>query len=120
MPKQAVRYDASTLTEHDIYLFREGSHFRLYDKLGSHPMTVGGDDGTHFAVWAPNAKAVSVVGDFNAWDKSAHPLKVRGDESGIWEGFIPGVQAGSPYKYHIMSRHGNFAADKGDPFARHW
>ena len=120
MPKHTVRYDASRLTEHDVYLFREGSHFRLYDKLGSRPMVFSKVRGTHFAVWAPNARAVSVVGEFNGWDRSAHPLQVREDDSGIWEGFIPGVEAGAPYKYHIVSRHGNFAADKGDPFALLW
>ncbi len=120
MTKQMVRYDASRLTEHDVYLFREGSHFRLYDKLGSHPMVLGKVRGTHFAVWAPNAQAVSVVGGFNGWDRGAHQLKMREDESGIWEGFIPGVEAGTPYKYHVVSRQGNFAADKGDPFALLW
>ncbi len=120
MAKQTIRYDASRLTEQDVYLFREGSHFRLYDKLGSHPMTIGTVHGTHFAVWAPNARTVSVVGAFNGWDRSAHQLRAREDESGIWEGFIPAVEAGTPYKYHIVSRHGNFAADKGDPFSLFW
>jgi len=110
----------SLLTEHDIYLFKEGSHFRLFDKLGSHPMSINGQPGTFFAVWAPNAERVSVVGDFNRWDPDAHPLGPRWDESGIWEGFIPGVAMGALYKYHIVSRHNGYIVDKGDPFAFHW
>jgi len=110
----------SLLTEHDIYLFKEGSHFRLYEKLGAHPMTVDGRDGTLFAVWAPNAQYVSVVGDFNYWDRGAHPLQVRGDSSGIWEGFIPDVGPGSLYKYHIASRLNGYSVDKGDPFSFRW
>ncbi|MDY7000541.1 MAG: 1,4-alpha-glucan branching protein GlgB [Thermodesulfobacteriota bacterium] len=110
----------SLFTDHDIYLFKEGSHFRLYEKLGSHPTTVDGRKGTLFAVWAPNAQYVSVVGDFNAWDRGTHPLKVRGDSSGIWEGFIPDVGQGSLYKYHIASRVNGYAVDKGDPFGSRW
>jgi 1,4-alpha-glucan branching enzyme len=82
----SVLYDVSTLTDHDIYLFKEGNHFRLYEKFGSHMMTVAGQKGSHFAVWAPNAAVVSVTGDFNEWDTASHPLKVRADETGIWEG----------------------------------
>lgn len=79
------------LTDHDIYLFREGSHVRAYEKLGAHalPHGPGGDEGTHFAVWAPNAAAVSVVGDFNGWNPATHPLTARADSSGIWEAFLP-------------------------------
>ncbi|MDQ7831674.1 MAG: 1,4-alpha-glucan branching protein GlgB [Desulfovibrionaceae bacterium] len=114
------RYGASLLTDHDIYLFKEGNHFDLHDKLGSHPMTVDGEPGTLFAVWAPNAAAVSVVGDFNGWDPEGHPLAVRHDGSGIWEGFLPGIGRGTLYKYHIVSAHGDYRGDKGDPFARFW
>ena len=116
----AVCYEVSLFTEHDIYLFREGSHYRLYDKMGAHPMKRGDEEGTCFAVWAPNAGQVSVRGDFNGWDRDAHPLKVREDGSGIWEGFIPGVGKGALYKYRIRSQHQRYEADKGDPFARYW
>lgn len=110
----------SLITDHDVYLFREGSHGRLYHKLGAHLGTVQGTAGTHFAVWAPNAEAVSVVGDFNQWDPSAHPLAVRADGSGIWEGFVPKVAPGSAYKFRIRSRFNQYQVDKGDPFAFRW
>ena len=99
-----VRDDFSLLTDDDLYLFNEGSHLRLYEKLGSHPVTVDGIDGTYFAVWAPNAERVSVIGDFNGWDRGSHSLRARG-QSGIWEGFVPGVRAGVRYKYWIESRY---------------
>ncbi|MDY3563192.1 1,4-alpha-glucan branching protein GlgB [Gemmata sp. JC673] len=99
----------------DVYLFNEGSHIRLYEKLGSHPATVGGAAGYHFAVWAPNADYVSVIGDFNGWDRGANPLKVIGS-SGVWGGFVPGVKRGACYKYHVAAP-GGFAAEKTDPFA---
>ncbi len=105
------------LTDYDIHLFREGNHFKLYEKLGSHPMKIEGTQGTYFAVWAPNAAQVSVIGDFNSWDKGSHPLEPREDGSGIWEGFIPDVGHGMVYKYHIASRHHGSGADKTDPFA---
>ncbi len=111
-----VRYDVSLLTDDDLYIFNEGSHYQLYDKLGSHTMTVDGAHGTYFAVWAPNAKRVSVIGDFNTWDKSSHTLRPRG-QSGIWEGFIPGVGTGTLYKYHISSQQQGYQVDKADPFA---
>src|SRR3989338_6870416 len=95
----------STLTDHDIYFFKEGSHTKLYGKLGSRPAVVDGVAGTHFALWAPNAEAVSVIGDFNSWNKNSHRLIVRSDWSGIWEGFIAGIGHGAVYKYHISSRH---------------
>ncbi len=118
--KPATRFDVNLLTDHDIYLFKEGSHFRLYDKLGSHVLTADGVEGVHFAVWAPNAESVSVVGDFNQWDMKSHPLKVREDDSGIWEGFVPGISNGTVYKYHIRSRYDNYRMDKGDPYAFCW
>jgi 1,4-alpha-glucan branching enzyme len=118
--KSGVIHGASLLTDHDIYLFKEGNHFGLYEKLGSHVMSVDGAKGTLFALWAPNAAKVSVIGDFNAWNNEMHPLAVRHDGSGIWEGFIPGVLQGSLYKYHIVSRHHHHRADKGDPFALSW
>lgn len=110
-------YHATRFTDHDIYLFKEGNHFRLYDKLGSHAMTVDGKQGTYFAVWAPNAEKVSVMGDFNDWDKESHQLMPRWDESGIWEGFVPDVKEGFTYKYNIASRYHMYRADKADPFA---
>ncbi len=116
----SVRYDVSRLTEHDIYLFKEGNHFRLYDKLGAHPTVHEGVSGVLFAVWAPNASRVSVIGDFNDWDPGPHPLRVRGDGSGIWEGFIPGLGTGERYKYRIHSHHRGHVVDKGDPYALAW
>jgi 1,4-alpha-glucan branching enzyme len=116
----SVIYGVSRLTDYDVYLFREGKHFRLYEKLGAHPMEVDGTAGTLFAVWAPNAERVSVIGDFNGWDPETHPLAPRWDGSGIWEGFIPGVGHGSLYKYHIVSRYGGYSVDKGDPLAFFW
>jgi 1,4-alpha-glucan branching enzyme len=110
-------YGVGLLTEHDVYLFRQGTHSRLYEKLGAHPATVNGIAGTHFAVWAPNAEEVSLIGDFNHWNPRTHPLKVRADGSGIWEGFASGVGAGALYKYHIRSRYHGYAVDKADPFA---
>src|SRR5438477_151483 len=89
------------LTPYDIYLFKEGKHLKLHEKLGSHPTQLDGQDGTHFAVWAPNAKHVSVIGDFNEWRPGQHPLTLRKDDSGIWEGFIAGPTRGSLYKYHV-------------------
>ena len=120
MSEKRVRHDISLLTDHDIYLFKEGSHFRLHDKLGSHILTCDGVEGALFAVWAPNAERVSVIGDFNGWDGASHPLRVREDGSGIWEGFVPGIGRGAAYKYRIASRFHGHSADKGDPFAFHW
>jgi 1,4-alpha-glucan branching enzyme len=101
------------LTEQDIYLFREGTFVRAYEKLGAHATP----QGTHFGVWAPNAASVSVVGDFNGWNPSSHNLQPRGDSSGIWEGLVPGVRPGTLYKYHIASRHAGYTVDKADPYA---
>jgi 1,4-alpha-glucan branching enzyme len=115
----ADRMTSSALSDHDIYLFKEGSNVRLYDKLGSHPGVSDGVAGTWFGVWAPNAARVSVIGDFNEWDKGRHPLSVRQDGSGIWEGFVPGAGHGSCYKYYIESRYG-VPIEKGDPYAFAW
>jgi 1,4-alpha-glucan branching enzyme len=107
------------LTEHDIYLFREGTHGRAYEKLGAHPMPASPESpaGTHFAVWAPNAASVSLISDFNGWDSQAHPLTARADSSGIWEAFVPGVGRGALYKYHIISQQQGYTVAKSDPFA---
>jgi len=107
----------SELTPNDVYLFKEGTLYRAYEKLGAHPTVVDGRAGTRFAVWAPNAEGVSVVGDFNGWNPDPHPLQARWDQSGIWEGFIADVAPGALYKYHIRSRLGGYRVDKSDPFA---
>lgn len=108
----------SLFTEFDIYLFRAGRHYRLYEKMGSHPMTLDGVEGTYFAVWAPSAQAISVIGDFNFWLEGEHPLNVRWDGSGIWEGFIPNVKPGATYKYKIQSSVDGIKTEKADPYAR--
>lgn len=109
----------SLFSDLDIHLFREGKHFRLYEKLGSRPIMVDGQHGAYFAVWAPNAQSVSVVGNFNYWNRDSHALSPRWDGSGIWEGFIPGVGRGELYKYHIHAKDGRHL-EKGDPFALYW
>lgn len=112
----ASNNESSLLTQDDLYLFNEGRHFRLYQKLGAHPLVVNGISGTYFAVWAPNARQVSVAGDFNGWNTRSHVLKSRAG-SGIWEGFIPGVVKGALYKYHISSGIDQYEVDKTDPLA---
>ena len=104
------------LTDDDLYWFGEGNHYRLYQKMGAHLDREGDADGVRFAVWAPEARSVHVMGEFNGWSKTEHPLEARG-VSGIWTGFIPGVGSGAPYKYHIHSRRGDYRVDKGDPLA---
>ncbi len=106
----------SRLSEQDLYLFNEGTHGQIYEALGAHPSVVDGQHGTSFAVWAPNAEHVSLIGDFNGWRRGAHPLAPRAT-SGIWEGFIAGVGPGTIYKYHIASRHNGYRVDKADPLA---
>ncbi len=101
------------LTDFDLYLFGEGNHTRIYDKLGAHVMTVGRTEGVHFAVWAPNARRVSVVADFNAWDGRRHPMRKMG--LGVWEIFIPGVGVGQKYKFELLTAHGEILL-KTDPF----
>jgi 1,4-alpha-glucan branching enzyme len=101
----------------DDYLFAEGSHLRLFDRLGAHPIKHEGAQGVHFAVWAPNARRVSVVGDFNAWDGRRHVMRRRSDV-GVWEIFAPGVAAGTAYKFEIIGAQGKKLPLKADPFAR--
>lgn len=103
------------LSADDLFWFNEGTHFRLYEKLGAHITQLDGAEGTAFSVWAPNADKVFVMGDFNGWDKSSHPMQTKGG-SGIWERFVPDVGHGASYKYHIVSRHNGYKADKCDPF----
>lgn len=109
----------SLLTDFDVALFISGKHFRLYEKMGAHILKVNETEGTYFSVWAPTAQDVFVGGDFNEWDKTAHRLYKRLDESGIWEGFIPKLGKGTVYKYFITSWDGKFL-EKGDPFANRW
>ena len=103
------------LTQQDLYLFNQGRDYRAYQKLGAHLTSIGDQSGASFSVWAPNARDVSVIGSFNGWNPLSHPLRVR-ENSGIWEGFIPGVTKGTVYKFHIVSRNNGFVVDKADPF----
>jgi 1,4-alpha-glucan branching enzyme len=113
---ETPRREVTLLTDDDVYLFNEGTHYKLYDKLGAHPITTPRGPGTFFAVWAPDAAEVFVMGDFNGWDKTGCPLRPK-KQSGIWEGFVPGLGPGSAYKYHIVSRYHGYRVDKADPFA---
>jgi 1,4-alpha-glucan branching enzyme len=112
-------WNYSLFSDTDISNFQNGTHYRLYDIFGSHPREVLGTKGYYFAVWAPNATAVSVIGNFNHWNPNAHPLFVRLEKSGIWEGFIPHVNRGEIYKYHIRGANDQETV-KGDPFAHFW
>ncbi|WP_348797276.1 1,4-alpha-glucan branching protein GlgB [Flavobacterium adhaerens] len=107
----------SLFTDFDIDLFKAGKHFKLYEKLGAHFIEVDGVKGVYFAVWAPSARTVSVVGDFNYWVQGEHQLFVRWDSSGIWEGFIPGIEQGTKYKFKIQSNINGIITEKADPFA---
>jgi len=101
-----------------MHLFNEGTHYRAYRVFGSHLLTHEGHAGTHFAVWAPNAGSVSVMGDFNGWSRDTHPLRPTGS-TGVWEGFVPGLGRGTVYKYAVRSRDGAYLVDKADPYAIH-
>ena len=109
----------SLFSDTDIQLFKSGKHHKLFNKLGAHLVQHGGTTGVYFAVWAPNARQVSVIGNFNGWNRSSHPMSVRWDSSGIWECFIPGIGAAEYYKYFIVSNTG-YEVEKGDPYAFHW
>ncbi len=104
------------LSDFDLHLMAEGTHYSQYEKLGAHEMSVEGIEGVFFAVWAPNAINVSVIGDFNYWDGRRHMMRVRGS-TGIWELFIPGLKEGTAYKFEVKSRYKGFLAQKADPFA---
>jgi 1,4-alpha-glucan branching enzyme len=106
-------------TDFDIDLFKAGKHYQLYNKLGSRQVEHAGQSGTYFAVWAPNAKYVSVIGNFNGWDRYSNAMHVRWDGSGIWELFVPNVGNGECYKYFIESTNG-YTVEKGDPYAYYW
>jgi len=108
--------EPSSLAEADLGAFSKGLDYRAYEKLGAHLATAQGPGGARFAVWAPNALEVQVIGDFNGWDKSAHPLRPAG-ASGVWTGFVPEAAAGMHYKFHIRSRFRDYTIDKADPFA---
>jgi 1,4-alpha-glucan branching enzyme len=103
------------VTDFDAYLFGEGTHYRTYEKMGAHPMTIDGVEGVRFAVWAPNARRVSAIGWFNRWDGRHHPMQHRGN-SGLWEIFIPGLMPGDLYKFEIKGRHGGYLGQKADPY----
>ncbi|GAC1567475.1 MAG: 1,4-alpha-glucan branching enzyme [Ktedonobacteraceae bacterium] len=106
----------SILSDYDLYLFGQGKHYQIYEKMGAHLRTVNGVSGVNFAVWAPNALNVSVIGDFNGWNRGANPMHRRHNDLGVWECFVPGLQAGALYKFAIYSRYNNYAVDKTDPY----
>ena len=107
----------SQITDYDVYLFAEGKNYDIYEKLGAHPMTINGVKGTYFAVWAPNARRVSVVGDFNMWDGALNPMQIQAT-SGIYELFIPDVCPGAVYKFQILTRNGDILY-KADPYGNY-
>ncbi len=106
----------SILSDYDLYLFGQGKHYQIYEKMGAHLHTLNGVSGVNFAVWAPHALNVSVIGDFNDWNRSAHPMHRRHNDLGVWECFVPGLQAGALYKFAIYSLYNNYAVDKTDPY----
>ena len=106
----------SIFSDFDLYLFGQGKNYRIYEKMGAHPRVVNGVSGVNFAVWAPGAQAISVIGDFNDWDRGVALMHLRHNDLGVWECFIPDVQVGALYKYAIYSRHNNYAVDKTDPY----
>jgi len=116
-PDNIKKQKSREFTDYDEYLFREGKHFSLYYKLGSHIVEKNNQKGVEFSVWAPNAKEIAVIGDFNNWNYGASLMQARQDGSGIWELFIPGVKKGDNYKYHIISGSHDYSVDKTDPFA---
>jgi 1,4-alpha-glucan branching enzyme len=117
--KADLSVEPTLFSDYDVHLFKEGKHFHLYKKLGSHPMEHQGKKGTYFALWAPNAREVSVIGDFNYWTRDQLYMNSRQDGSGIWEIFLPDVHQGAIYKYFIRSYNG-YEVEKGDPYALHW
>ena len=112
-PQEAI---PSLFSDFDLYLFGQGKNYRIYEKMGAHQRTVEGVTGVNFAVWAPNALTVSVIGDFNGWNRSANPMHLRHNDLGVWECFVPDVPVGVLYKFAIYSRYNNYAVDKTDPY----
>src|SRR5271167_5275492 len=108
--------EPSIFSDFDLYLFGQGKEYSIYEKMGAHLRTVNGVAGVHFAVWAPNALSVSVIGDFNNWEHRANLMHQRHQDLGVWECFIPGLQVGVFYKYAIYSRFNNYAVEKTDPY----
>jgi 1,4-alpha-glucan branching enzyme len=106
----------SVFSDFDLYLFGQGKDYYIYEKMGAHPRVVDGVAGVNFAVWAPNARAVSVIGDFNGWNHEANPMYRRHDDLGVWECFIPGVRVGDVYKYAVYSRYNNYSSERSDPY----
>ncbi|HVY55710.1 MAG TPA: alpha-amylase family glycosyl hydrolase, partial [Thermodesulfobacteriota bacterium] len=117
-PQEPPGNNHGSITDYDVFLFKQGAHTKMYGKLGSHIAVKDGKPGVHFAVWAPNAESVSVIGDFNGWSKGSHRMSPRWDESGIWETFIPDLGKGEVYKYFIVSKLNNYRVEKADPYAR--
>ncbi len=115
--KVMVRSIPEYFSDADIAQFQAGTHDCIYEKLGSHIRTEDGIRGVYFAVWAPSAETVSVIGSFNDWKKETHALHARGDDSGVWEGFIAGVGGNDLYKYHIRSKYNGYEEQKADPYA---
>ncbi|HLH61136.1 MAG TPA: 1,4-alpha-glucan branching protein GlgB [Ktedonobacteraceae bacterium] len=114
---EVIGEDVPTIfTDFDLYLFGQGKHYRIYEKMGAHPAIFNGIEGVNFAVWAPNARAVSVIGDFNGWNRSANPMHLRHNDLGVWECFIPDLKEGSIYKYALLSHYNHYAVDKTDPY----
>ena len=114
--KAVEQEQLSIFSDFDLYLFGQSKHYHIYEKMGAHLRTFNGVEGVHFAVWAPNALAVSVIGDFNQWKRGATPMTVQRMDLGIWECFVPGLQTGALYKYAIDSRYNNYTVDKTDPY----
>ena len=108
----------SFFSEFDLYLFGQGKNYRIYEKMGAHVRTVNGVTGVNFAVWAPNALSISVIGDFNDWNRSTTPMHRRHNDLGVWECFVPGLSVGVLYKFAIYSRYNNYAVDKADPYGQ--
>jgi len=111
--RETVR-EFSLLSADDLYWFNEGTHHKIYEKFGAHLVGLDGAGGACFTVWAPNAAEVFVMGDFNGWNNSSHPLRPVG-QSGVWSGFVPGIRRGAAYKYHLHSRQNHYRVDKADP-----
>jgi len=115
-PQQSDADTPSLFSDFDLYLFGQGKNYRIYEKMGAHPRVINGVSGVNFAVWAPSARAISIIGDFNNWDRSAALMQLRHSELGVWECFVPHVHVGALYKYAIYSRYNNYSVDKTDPY----